>query len=144
VREHDQRHRPVAQHGLEALRLQIALEHAQGQATLVGEPFEHVAVGREVVAIGDHRALGREPVGVERRRAELEQIDGRGVGHHDLAGPGAEHALGERVADTRGGVDPLLPAGHEPVAPLVHDGEHALARGERQPPERVAVEVDRI
>ena len=146
VGEQHQRDRAVAQLLLERLRLRavqrVAVQQPQLEPALLGQALEHVAVGREVVAVGDDGALRRQPVGVERRRAELEQVDGGRVGDDHLARPRAEHALGQQVADARRRVDPVRPAGDEPLAPLLDEVAQPVARGHRQPAERVAVEVD--
>ena len=77
-------------------------------------------------------------------RAELVEVDRRRVADDHLAGPRAEHVLGQQVADARRHVDPLRPAGDEPLAPLVDAGAQPLARGHGQTAERVAVEVDPV
>ena len=67
------------------------------------------------------------------------------VESHDdhLAGPRAEHVLGEQVADARGRVDPVRASRTRAARPTraTMRGQ-PVARGERQPAERVAVEVD--
>ena len=65
------------------------------QAAGAGDPLEHVAVGGEVVLVGDQRAQRR--VGVQHRVDELVEVDRGGVGDEHLAGLGADH-LGQRVA----------------------------------------------
>ena len=79
-----------------------------------GEALEHVAVGREVVAVGDERARGAPSSAAD---AQLVEVDGRRVADDHLAGPRAEHALGQQVADARGRVDPVVPAGDELARP---------------------------
>ena len=60
--------------------------------------------------------------------------------------PGAapRHDRAEQVADALRELDPPRPRRHEPLAPLVHERRDALPRRERQPPERVAVDVEAV
>jgi hypothetical protein len=139
----------VAQHH-EAVGHLVGLRAEQGigrpedlkvQATGAGDAFEHVAVGREVVLVGDER--GDAGVGVEDRVDELVEVDGDRVRDEDGAGLGADH-LGQRVAGAGRRGDPVEPAADELVAPLLDDAAQALARALRQPAERVAVEVELV
>jgi hypothetical protein len=117
----------------------VAVDEDDLGAARGGDALEHVAVGGEVAAVGDEPPPA---AGVDRGRHQLVQVHGRRVGHDDLAGARAEHVLGEQVADARRRVDPVRPARHEPVAPLLDQIPQPVARGPRQPAERVAVEVD--
>ncbi len=105
-----------------------------------GDALEHVAVGGEVAAVGDERAVAAR---VEHGARELEQVDRRGVAGDDLARRRADHRR-DQVAGTGGRVDPVRPAPDQPLAPLVDQRGEPLARRDRQPPERVAVEVDPV
>ena len=116
------------------------VDQPQLQPALGGQALEHVAVGREAAALDDQRAGAQ----VERRGDELVQVHGGRVADQHLPGPCAQHVLGEQVAGPGGDVDPVRPAGHEPLAPLVHAGPEPVARGHGQAPERVAVEVDPV
>ena len=131
VREHHQRR-------VLPRRLLRRVDEAQLAAAAGGEPFEHVAVGGEVAAVGDDRALAR----LEHGGAQLVEVDGGRVAGDHLAGARAEDVLGEQVADPRGRVDPVVPAGDELAAPLRDGGGEPVARGQREAAERVAVEVD--
>ena len=131
VREHHQRR-------VLARRLLGRVDQAQLAAAARGEALEHVAVGGEVAAVGDDRALAR----LEHGGAQLVEVDGRRVAGDHLAGARAEDVLGEQVADPRGRVDPVVPAGDELAAPLGDGGGEPVARGQREAAERVAVEVD--
>ena len=103
-----------------------------------GKAFEHVPVGGEVGAVGEDRA----GPGVEHGGGELVEVDGGGVAGDHLARLGTEDTVREQVADAFGKVDPLVPAGDEVGAPLGGQRAQPLARGDRQPSERVAVEID--
>ena len=118
----------------------VALEHAHLGGARAREALEHVAIGREVVAIGDDHA-SRGP-GVEGRVHELVEVDGGRVAGQHLAGPRAEHRLGEQVAGAHRRVDPLVPAPHELALPLPHDRVDPCGGRERHAAEGVAVEVD--
>ena len=112
----------------------------QLEAVLRGEPLEHVAVGGELVAVGDE---GPRPPRGDHRADELVQVHRRRVAGQHLARPGADH-LRDRVARGHRRVDPPRPAGHELLAPLLRERGEPVAGGERQPAERVAVEVDPV
>ena len=112
--------------------------HVRLEDDELAEPFEDVAVGREVVDVRHERTrLARECGG-----SELEQVHGRRVAHEHLAAIRAEHRLGEQVAHLERAIDPVRPGGHEPRAPRVDDAAQPLDRRFRKPPERVAVRVD--
>jgi hypothetical protein len=119
-------------------RLLGRVDQPQLAAAASCEPLEHVAVGGEVAAVGDDRALAL----LEHGGAQLVEVDrGRVAGDH-LAGARAEDGLGEQIADSRRRVDPVVPARDELGAPLRDGGGEPVARGQREAAERVAVEVD--
>ena len=140
-REHDQR-RAARARLLDLGRLRagdgVGGEHAKLAARPGGQALEDVAVGGEVGGVGDDRARP----GIERRAGELVEVDGRRVRHEHLPRRRPERGRPEPVADRRRCLDPVVPAGHEPVAPLA---DPALERGlgvVRDRAERVAVDVD--
>jgi hypothetical protein len=63
----------------------------------LGETFEHVAVGRELVGRGDDEA----PASLcgQRGIRELVQVDRRRIAHDDLTGSGADELRADHVAD---------------------------------------------
>ena len=87
----------------------IGGDHAQLGAAMARQALEDVAVGWEVVLVGDDRRAVR--VGVQRRGRQLVEVDGGGVGHQHLPGRGAEERPAELVANLDGEVDPLVPTG---------------------------------
>ena len=106
VGEHDERGGAVGERAPRASSgcgpcERVGLEQPQLEAALGAQALEHVAVGREVAAVGDDRALRAQPVGVERGGAELVQVHRRRVADEHLARPRAEHAVGEHVAGLR-------------------------------------------
>ena len=121
-----------------AHRLLRRVDHPQLAAAAGREALEHVAVGREVAAVGDDRPGAR----VEHGAAQLVEVDGGRVADDHLAGAGAEDVLGEQVADARGDVDPVVPAGDELRAPLLDGGGEPVAGRDREAAERVAVEIE--
>ena len=145
LRERDQRGVVVDQLldvlGLGA-RVGVGLDPFDLELALGGEALEHVAVGREVVAVGDD--LGAVGARVERGARELVEADRGRVGDRGLAGRGPEQLGTEPVADRRREVHPsLAPGANQPLAPLLLD--HLLEPLERllgKSPERVAVQVD--
>ena len=111
------------------------------EAEIVGEALEHVAVGREVVEVGDDRALVRARG--EHRGGQLVEVDGDRVGDDDLSRPCAERVPGELVADLGRELDPVVPAAHEFRSPTLDDLCECRLCPLRQPAERVAVDVER-
>jgi hypothetical protein len=123
----------------------VGLHEHQLRAPLARQAVGDVEIGREVRALGDDaQARGRVGAGNGQRGAQhLEEVDGRGVRHQELARAGADqaadlvpHALRQR--DPPGGV----PALDQLAAPFVLDhGPQPRHRRFRQHAERVAVEV---
>ena len=118
----------------------MGVEDAQLASVQTGQTVEHVAVGGEVLRVGDDRS----GAGVKDRAGELEEVDRGGVRDDHLPRAGAQHAGGEEIADPFREVDPLVPAADELRPPPVGHLYEALARGQRETAERVAVEVNRL
>ena len=147
VRERDQRgplaHRLGHRLGLRASGRVAAQEH-QVETARLRQPLERVAVGREVVVVGDY--LITPGAQVERRRGELVEADRGRVADRDLARAGAERDLAETVANRQRQLHPaLVPPADQPPAPLLgHGPREALGGRPREPAERVAVQVDEL
>nr|GEU28320.1 hypothetical protein [Tanacetum cinerariifolium] len=106
------------------------------------QAFGHVDIAGEVVAFGnDHAPAGsfRVPgLHLERGGQRLEQVDGRGIGNHDLVRPGP-HQRRQQVAEAGGQVVPAgrVPAADQALAPLVGNQllgplqRHCRARAQR-------------
>ena len=135
VGEHDDVAAPARQRG----GLRLAVEQPQLEPALGGDPLEHVAVGREVAAVGHERAAA---ACVERRADELEQVHRRRVAGDDLArarrrSPAAIRSPVRVGASIQSGQPPTSRSPHS-----VGQRGEPLAGRDRQPAERVAVEVD--
>jgi hypothetical protein len=143
VRQRDEGHSVPGTGSLYVPRLgaidRVWVEVAELATVAPRHAIQHVAVGGEVVRVGDHRARPR----VEHGRRELEEVHRGRVGHDHLARAGAEHLRRQQVPYALGQVDPIVPCLDQLGAPLVHEPGQALPGGDRQAPERVAVEVDR-
>ena len=106
------------------------------------QPVDHVEVRGEVAVVReDDAALGPHLQGGGHRLVDL---DGQGVAHHHGAGRRADQPA-DAVPDPGRLIHParIVPAADQHLAPfLAEEAGHALARGERQGTEGVAVEVD--
>ena len=110
VREDDDVARPARERG----RVGLAVELAQREPALGRDPLEHVAVGREVAAVGDERAGRRASIAAPTSLNRLTVVESQ---TSTSPGPGADQRR-ERVAGALGRVDPVRPAADEPLAPL--------------------------
>ena len=140
VREHDDvaLARPARSSGDGPVEL-VAVEDPQLEAARGRDPLEHVAVGREVAAVGDERAAAAR---VERGAHELVEVDGHRVRDDHLAGRGAEQRARARRRRAAAGRSSRASRRRAASPHSSTARPAALARGDRQPPERVAVEVD--
>ncbi len=117
--------------------------HPQLVAARLGQPLQHVLVGRKVVVVGDDDAPAGS--GVTGRRGQLVQVDAGRVAHHDLARLDPEYAGGQLVTGVPGERDPVRPAVDQLLAPLLVDRRpQPVDGGPGQPAERVAVEVHEV
>jgi len=115
--------------------------HLHGVGEQATQALRDVQIGREVVGLReDHAAPAGE---IERRRQELEEVDGRGVGDDHLARLCADQAR-DPIAHSAWPPDPVVavPAPDEVAAPVLHDTRDTRGRGGRERTQRVAVEVD--
>ena len=106
------------------------------------QPIRHVEVGWEVAVIREDDA----PFGphLQGRGHRLVDLDGQRVAHHHGAGRRADQPA-DAVADPGRLIHParVVPAADQHLAPFLgEEAGHALARGQRQGSQGVAVEVD--
>ena len=121
--------------------VRVGADHAQLAAGPGGDTRQHVAVGGEVVVVGDQDRPARP--GVQGRAGQLVQVHRGGVAHHHLARARAQQVLAEQVAYLPGQIHPVRPGPDQPGAPLLADHLGYALRGRgRQPAQRVAVQVD--
>ena len=141
VREDDQPHVACGARGLHVGDGRALDRVGLDEAEVVGDAFEHVAVGGEVVDVGHDRP----PVRARGKngRGQLEEVDGHGVGDDDLIGPRAEDVLRELVAGRRRELDPVVPPADEVASPALNGRRERCLRPLRQAAERVAVDVQR-
>jgi len=127
--------------GVEAL-VHVGADDAQLTAALLGDPLQDVAIGREVVVVGEDDAAPWPRV--QGGAGQLVQVDGGRVAHRDLAGRGPDQVLAQEVADLAGQVDPAVPGPDQARPPLLRDhlGD-AVPRRARQRAERIAVQIYR-
>ena len=146
VGEGDQRGVPVDGAGERRLRhgepvLGLRDRQAVSLAEQVDRALEDVEVRGEVQLVGDHGgAAGPRP---ERRDRQLEEVDGGGIRHDDVVRRRPDQG-GELRADPLAGGEPALaPPSDEAASPLLLDGPtEPRGRLPREPPQRVAVQVD--
>ena len=110
---------------------------------LLGKPLEHVAVGREIVIVGDEDVAARPCV--QRRPRQLVQVDRDGIAHDDLPCGGTDEVVAQHVTGLPGQLDPLVPGPNQADPPVLVDdlGDPRLGP-HRQLTEGVAVQVDQL
>ena len=107
----------------------VAVQPADLEVSLPCQPLDDVPVRRELGALDDDRPPARPRV--ERRGRDAVQVDRRRVGDRDLAGPRAEDARRELVADPQRQLEPaVVPAPDQPRRPRLAD----VPRRARAPP----------
>ena len=104
-----------------------------------GQTGEDVAVGREVVGVGDDH--GR-PDAAQRRTPACTGSRSSSRTRATCPGP-APDQVAEPIADLAREVDPGLPALDQAFPPIGHAARRAAATSSDTPAERVAVQVDR-
>jgi hypothetical protein len=119
----------------------IAVYEPQLKTPLTGNALENVAVGREIVVIGDDDRPARACV--QRGARQLVQVDRGVVTDQDLASRRAQQVRTEQVADPHWQADPAVPRADQAGTPLIaHYLADPLGGGAWQPAEGIAVEVD--
>ena len=119
----------------------VGADHAELAAGPGGDALEHVAVGGEVVVVGDQDRAARPRV--QGGAGQLVEVHRGGVADHDLARRRAQKVLAEQVTCLPGQVHPVRPGADQPGAPVLGDDlREALGGRGGQHAQRVAVQVD--
>ena len=123
----------------------IMFDQAQRQPAIPAQRLRDIEVGREIAALAHDRGSARIIRGdVQRCTKDLVKIDRGAVGGYHLAGVRADQTR-DLVADLLRQIKPAsgVPAGDQALAPFfVQRLCDAPGGGQRQRPERIAVEVD--
>ena len=122
-------------------RRRVRLDPPQRQPALGRDPFQDIAIRREVVGVQDD--LGAIRPGRHRRPRQLVEHDGGRVGNDGLTRRGPDDRSADEVTKRLRPVHPLvIPTADQPGPPRSGDERLHPLRGDRQwPPEGVAVEV---